>query len=488
MTRDGQAIRTMRHQAEPDATAEEHFSRTFRDADAHGRGPSLDPYEELASLFLTDGPEVPPPLPFGANFGTPSRDTASTRDARHESIDDAHALTAPIEIALVGHLPVMGGLWLTQYADQVARQEGPTALLRLDRGQITVELLRAPDHRGGLDSVETLDEAMQMLAEAANHWIICPQGEATVDGPLPADALSLITGGDDAATVAAYRMIKCLAERWHVAGWPVPPIGLVVLGATPERVDELVTKLDQTTKAFLDVDLTVVAQHQRMDAIESAGRRTFMDVEMSLADACRSIRVASAWTRRQRQGKPLPAVLPTPIVTPMPGQATSTTARSAPRSSVPSPKVLPGVKLSPKPIGREVISPAPRLAPPREAGMAVEPAPIGASLAAMIPGLTAINAACPSHREVELAVDAEGVLHLIVVFAAIASLRPVEAWARAHADLLRMACPRFGGDRFLSHVVTTDAPAIVPLHGSGLALHLLVTTQSGSVQVALNRL
>ncbi|MDZ4755230.1 MAG: hypothetical protein SGJ11_12150 [Phycisphaerae bacterium] len=449
---------------------------------------TFDPYAELASLFLTDGPDVPYLMPhmIEQSAGAAQQSTGTSFALRlDESIEDSNVVTAPIEVAIVGHLPVMGGLWVTQYADQIARREGPTALVRLERGQLTLELLRAPQFRGRLEAAESLDEGLHVLAEAAARWVICPQGEAAVDGPLPAGALTLLTGADDAATVAAYRVMKNLAERWHIAGWPVPPVGLVVLGASDERVGEVMAKLDQATKAFLDVELSVAGTYQRMDAIESAGRRTFLLAESgpepTLNDVCRRIRVASGRIRRAPRSAP-----------------------ASPPAELAMSGTRPELKLAPKPIGREVIgaklataggtaAPGARITPlAREVHTAPRVAPAAidrpTSLVSQIAGLDALPISCPAHRDVELAVDANGALHLVVAHSSMAALRPVEAWARAHADLLRLACGRVDCDTIVSHVVTTDAPAVVPLHGVGIRLHLIVQTVDGSVCVPLNQL
>lgn len=384
-----------------------------------------DPLSELASLFLTD-----------EDGGDTPRET--------------HERTAPIELALVGHLPVMGGLWLTQYADQIARRGGATALIRLERGQTTVELLRAPGPRGGLESAETLDEALHILAERAERWIVCPQSESTLEGPFPGDALTLLTGGDDAATVAAYRIVKSLAERWHAAQWPLPAIGLVVLGAPSDRVGEIAEKLDRTTKAFLDVDLRVAGQYQRMDAIESAGRRTFAGEAPSVAELCRRIEAAE---RRVRRVEP---------------------RREAP--SAPRPR--PGFRLAPKPSAARSVEPKPMPAPPeRSAAMDLPP------------GCAALAARCPAAPEVRLAIDVAGALHLVVDLPALSRLPEVEAWALAHWEILRLVESRLSAGRparLAVDVVTTDAPSVARLHGVGFALHLFVATPAGPVHVALN--
>ncbi len=483
---------------------------------------SFDPYAELASLFLTDDEASSPrregpalelvrdeAMPEEVISADP-RDSAVQAESAgrilpHElrlapalsSVEQgsptiAPAVTAPIEIAVVGHLPVMGGLWLTQYADHVGRREGPTALVRIERGQVTFELLRAPGCRGVLERAATIDEALAELATVASRWVICPANEASVDGPLPADALTLLTGGDDAATVAAYRIMKNLAERWHIAGWPIPPIGLVVLGSTPERVEEVVEKLDRTTKAFLDVDLAIVGQHQRMDAIESEGRRVFHGSDLasglSVTDLCRRIRALGGRERRAAS-----------IVSPR---------RTGPGGAA---------KLGPKPLGREV--PPLALVEPVPSPGAVEPdtisgAPFTAerepleravsqvtdrsaeeprfepvsSLAATLPGLLPLATRCPHQPTVELARDEAGTLHLVIGDSELGLLRPVEAWVRSHAALLGAAHPDLAKPiRTAIDVVTADAPSVAGLHGTGLNLHLLIETQHGRVHAPLSR-
>ena len=80
----------------------------------------MDPFDELAALFLTE-PDAP----------------------GHGGCVAGQGLTP--ELVVIGHLPVRAGLWLTPYVDAMARQGGPAALLRLDGGGATVELLRGSE-------------------------------------------------------------------------------------------------------------------------------------------------------------------------------------------------------------------------------------------------------------------------------------------------------------------------------------------------------
>jgi hypothetical protein len=437
-----------------------------------------DPYGELASLFLTDADvsdgstlAVAPP---------PSSPATTSLGGRRASAD------VLIEVAIVGHLPVMGGLWLTQYADHLGRQHGPVALVRFDRSQISFELLRAHGQRGVLDMIESFDEALEYLGGVARRWVVCPQGEAALDGPFPGDALTLLTGGDDAATVAAYRIVKSLAERWHHAGWPMPPVGLVVLGANDTRVAEVAEKLDRTTKAFLDVDLAVAAHFQRMDAIESAGRRTFAASSVAIDDLCRRIHAVARRPRARTTSNAVESAADGPR-SPSRG-----VPRLAPKGLRTEPAPGPAMRLPPT-----SARPATAVAAPLDVAaeaVAVVPAPAPApvtdmksSLVSALAGLQALPIRCPIAPSVELAIDASGAMAIVAPVSAIGTLRAVEAWAIAHADLLRRACPQIITiDRVQAHLVTSDAPSVVPLHGTGVRLHLVIETPYGQVHAPLN--
>ncbi len=81
----------------------------------------VDPFDELTALFLT----------------TDSEDV-NGRNGTHQA--------TTVEILLVGHLPVRAGLWLAPYADALAREAGPTALLRLDDSAPQLQILRGRTH------------------------------------------------------------------------------------------------------------------------------------------------------------------------------------------------------------------------------------------------------------------------------------------------------------------------------------------------------
>jgi hypothetical protein len=173
-----------------------------------------DPYADLAALFL------------GEDGG---RDTvAAAAVAEAGSGSDARER---IELVLPGNLPVMGSLWIAQYADLIGRREGPTALVRFGTGEVTVEVFRAGTQPVGLDSAADLEGAIQDLAGRVSRWLVVPADPSELDVPPAAATATLLSGADDAATVGAYRTLKQLVERWSDTSIDWPRFGLAVLGS-----------------------------------------------------------------------------------------------------------------------------------------------------------------------------------------------------------------------------------------------------------------
>ena len=70
-------------------------------------------------------------------------------------------------------------MWLTPYADAIAREQGPTALLRLDSDVASLLLLRPSDEYAPTPPENTtLPEAIEQLARAADTWILRPPPNA----------------------------------------------------------------------------------------------------------------------------------------------------------------------------------------------------------------------------------------------------------------------------------------------------------------------
>ena len=189
---------------------------------------AIDPFDELAALFLTE-PEAP-------SHGT----------GMHQR--------AMVELLLVGHLPVRAGLWLAPYADTVARDLGPTVLLRLDDAAPHLQLLRAsPDDLQNLSQPASLRQVIRALMPTVRRWVVRPGSDAdpvelVVGG---ADRLTILSGADQAARVAAYTLIKSLVQAAEECAGPMPSLAMAVLGCDEHTARNVVEGLNRTASSFL---------------------------------------------------------------------------------------------------------------------------------------------------------------------------------------------------------------------------------------------
>jgi len=135
-----------------------------------------------------------------------------------------------------------------------------------------------------------------------------------------------------------------------------------------------------------------------------------------------------------------------------------------------TPMAMPNAKIAPNPTLKvEPKQPAAGASEPSESG---RPAP----LARFIEGLTPLPVRCPGHERLELAVDQAGRLHVIALEPHLRELAVVRSWARAHRELLGMACRGQLTDpaaEAVCHVVSDRPASLADLHGSDLRLHVL---------------
>ncbi len=377
----------------------------------------VDPFEELAALFLTESEPAAPRA----------------------------AAPSTVELVVVGSLPVRASLWLVPYADAVAREAGPTALVRLDQEQPTIQLLRAP---GDVASRRwpTLSNAIADLGRHVGTWLIRPAYGVThrdmVDAPI--DRITVLTSVNDSAIVKAYQEIKLLAAATG-PGTQGPQLGVAVLGSSLETAERFHRHLGDTTSSFLNCDLSLVACVPRMDATTRAAACLSFP-----ADPYPALETMLAWVR-QAAGPPPPEVAP------------RTPHRPAHDTAPPT------IKLSPRPRIELEPKPTDQTREPREAG---SPLPLVGYLEDVAP----LEVRCPGHEELELAVDEAGRLQVVAHEQDMRELHVVAAWAASHAELIARACP----DQTLNAAVPpvlhvfTDRPAGVgDLHGSNLRLHVL---------------
>lgn len=406
----------------------------------------VDPFDELAALFLTE------PEP------------AADED------DGLGAKNVIIELAVVGHLPVRAGVWLTPYADAIAREQGPTALLRLDPDVASLLLLRpSDDDAPPAPENATLPEAIEQLARAADTWILRPPPNTPLQQLVEAgaDRLTILSSADEAAVVAAYQLIKDLVEAAEHAGCKLPAMGLAVLGSDRHAAERMRQRLNRTTNTFLGIELPMTAcicQMQPTIRAADFGRYT-NEPPRTIGVYLDLIHDAIDPTERT----PPVHAEPGPPVVQVPSRPTPRAVDPAaiPRSKVAQPA---RIKVPPKPtIDVE----------PKQPDRALEPDEKGAPvpLAKYVDALTELSAVrCPGHELVELGVDKSGRIHVLAREAQLRDLRIVETWAKAHRELIAMACPDQQFDpagKIVSHVFTDTPATVADLHASDLHLHVL---------------
>jgi len=426
----------------------------------------------------------------------------------------AAAVSRSRTVLLVGNLPMMSGLWLSQYADREARDRGPVCLLRMERDAVQVEVFRTGGVRPAVRPQATLAEALRAVAPLVGAWFIVPPAPAGVSIPDATEEVVVLTGADEPAVVAAYTLVKDSVERMRArpsrggsarAALPgsAPRVSVAVLGADDEACRGVSNTLDRTMRAFLKVELPVRGGLQRVAAVESVFRGTFDAREPSLEDLFAEIDAAEAAT----ESSPASAAS-SPPEPPARERFAARPERLPPRravsmpSAVAAPSAEPEVRLAPTlPFPRAragraddaVVEPKPAPAPAASpAPAALPPAPLaGASparvrridaelpeaLVSLLDGLSAIAIRAPRDKSIELALDEEGRLHIVGRACDAEAILRVSAWAREHAELLAMADARIArAEPSVDLVVANlrDARAI-----DGAVVHLLTLVEVG---------
>jgi hypothetical protein len=145
-----------------------------------------DPFGPLAALFTSgNGPQGGPSPTAEASLGF-----------------------GPVVTVLVGNLPVMAGLWTTQFADEVARIAGPTALVRFERGEVTGELLRSEGRQLPPASPKAIGRWLPRAASSARRWIVCVPAETPAAEVLTGGTdILIMTGADEALRIGLINRI-----------------------------------------------------------------------------------------------------------------------------------------------------------------------------------------------------------------------------------------------------------------------------------------
>jgi hypothetical protein len=218
--------------------------------------PARDPFEELTSLYL------------GEPIVSPKTVTSTPPPARRPRIEPMR-----ITVAVCGNLPVMAGIWVTQYADLEAARSGPTALVRLDGGRCSFELLRMDRDPKRFDG-ELMPKAAASLVGDIRRWIVCVDDrDAAAAVRAGADELVVLTSADQLALVEAYRLVK--SARARAVEPDALELGVVIAGANEQAADRAASILSDMSSRHLGASLPVIALVRRLDVVERSHRVAF---------------------------------------------------------------------------------------------------------------------------------------------------------------------------------------------------------------------
>ncbi len=432
-----------------------------------------------------------------------------------------------VTTVLVGNLPVMAGLWTTQFADAVARIAGPTALVRFERDDVTIELLRADGRQVPPAGPAAVSRWLPRAASTVRRWLICVPAETS-----PAEVLSvgqeilLMTGADEAAVTGAYLRLKYLADEGVNAGTPIERVGLVIVGATTEQAAHAAARLGDAARSFLGVDVETVACLPRIERVESSARATYPAEECPpIAQFTRELESARAGASH-RFDADMPAAslvmhtettavepkfpsMPQPFSSrqePLAHGDSAMNTTHAPHSGATehvahtshtahAPQPTHSAHAAPHTSHTathtsHVATHTPHAAPARSAPAfaALPVAELPLKLVPLLRGLRPLGISCPMAPDVELALDDERRMHIVGRSDQLARVRTARTWATMHRELLGMAFAELkDGFEVRERILLGDAREAISLHGTGVLLDVLVVaeTPTGRVHVVV---
>lgn len=374
-------------------------------------------------------------------------DLIPSRDESHHA--DPADERPVVELVILGHLPVRASLWVRQYACLSARKRSETiALVRAAGGSVAVDVITGRA-AAQIEPVDSVEDAVTIATAAATRVVLRVDETAEPDllGRAGVDEITILTGADEAAVVASYRLIKTLVATLDTRDQDDPDavargVGLedgprlrvAVMGNPGPEIETARQKIARACQAFLDRPIEILDASGRIDATGTV-------------TVCRSDEPHATETVLKallRPAAPAPRAHHTPA-------ALRLTDASEPATSRSTPHPLPEVVVLARNPARQTSNP-PALEPTIVAAPApaeiAEPKPVRLNrpLASLIEGLTPIESRCPVAPGVELACDDDGRVHALTTDArgcgeATAALLAAAAWARDNLALLIRAEP-----------------------------------------------
>ncbi len=414
-------------------------------------------------------------------------------------------LTPRRTLLLVGNLPVMSALWISQYADREARENGPVCLVRESGDCVQIELFRAGSRLPTIRPQASYEEALRAVAPIVSQWLVVARQSEPVEISHGTDDIVVLTGSDQAAIVAAYRLVKAAHDAIERLGGARPAVSVAVLGADAAETAHVAARIGEAASSSLSISIPVRGGLQRVAPAESSFRGTFEGSAPCLAHICEVIATAAAHAPRR-------ALVSASVASAVSASASSS-ASSASTASEPlrfTPRVErkgPGARPAADSIpfrsdlpprggrGLEPVRTPPSIAPTQHAAREIladasstlrevsasnhastnasprtpyvasavngpSAAPpiariveggLPESLVPFVAGLSRIDHFAPRCERIEFAVEANGQLHLVCRVDDLRMLARARAWMSENSGLFRKAYPE---------IASVDDPSI----------------------------
>ncbi|MDI1289791.1 MAG: hypothetical protein PSX37_07585, partial [bacterium] len=211
-------------------------------------------FDTLADLFLDDAALGVSSTRIGPAAPIPDDQTAA-RKSPPPQLAQAPSVKASIEALVLGHLPVLASTWVVPYARQRSIELGrPVGLIRIGDGNVSIDLVAATNSE--LPELNhtpsTLDAAIMAVGPRVGAWImrVSEVAEPETIASDAVQAITLLTGADEAATVASYRTLKNLPSRPDG-----PSIRIAIMGSSPEIAAAAESRIRHAARAYLETEL-----------------------------------------------------------------------------------------------------------------------------------------------------------------------------------------------------------------------------------------
>ena len=443
-------------------------------------------------------------------------------------------------LVLVGHLPHAGGTWLSQFADREAVDFGPVCLLRPSEEGTQISVYRAKRGALTLGSYPSIEVALNEIAASVARWMVVARTTATIEIPEGTDDIVVLTAVHQSAVYHAESIVMRCLDVLSSRPAPRPGLSVVVLGATAEEHALVAARISDSigppNAALIDVRRSVqrVGPVQHLEG-EAAGPVASLARLYKSIDEVESGPLSPADTTSPSKAESMPEPRLNRFESNASRQAPSAgfSAPAAPSAHVGSPAhpprrddgPLPFRQIEPAPtrVGRgsePVRTPPSSAVEPRDdawarrtiesasetirAAGAASPASTRdayyassvsgpaartptakvvetaypESLSEHLSGLEKIPHVAPRCERIELAVSADGRLHVACRVDDMLMLQRARLWLRENGALLCRAYPVIrSAEDFVVHVFVRNVADAQPIEGAEMHLAQLVEIQ-----------